>query len=549
MKQNRNQRAERLFLAFGDLNPDMIEAAERHRSSPVRKASPYRRLLTVAVAVVLSLVMLTLTVFAAVPSLRRMLNLPFLSESERKDTVPEDWIGVYTVEDLDNIRNDLDGKYILMNDLTFTDGDAPFTPIGTQEEPFTGNFDGNGYVIRGLVLEQELTPPPVEYAEVTYKQGTRTYDYHDVTEMSVVGLFGFCGHSQYETSSREDSTINDFAFPYLTDELPYRGMISNLGVEGATVRVSHASNLRIGVIAGQASYVAGCYVKDCTVEAVAYEASAEGAPLRLRMGGIAGNVQVMDSCYALGCTLTLRGADKLLSDVFTVEEMNTPERATVFVGGLAGNAYTMVTSYTEGGSIFCDYAADRTLDFSDHGAYVGDLYGHVHRIPILMNYSHFRGLLETYYRAVNGIPAEEPLGENWAKLEFDKSEGSFLFGKFRSYFVEKPLYIILDIYGGDSSTVNPSLVTGDYALETEMYIFDRAANMEELIWLEKTAVQYLGEDGLAAVVANDHLKVGALDCYVLDEGATYKKADFAEFDFKTIWQMKDGRPVLRMFEE
>ena len=309
------------------------------------------------------------------------------------------------------------------------------------------------------------------------------------------------------------------------------------------------SNLRIGVIAGQASYVAGCYVKDCTVEAVAYEASAEGAPLRLRMGGIAGNVQVMDSCYALGCTLTLRGADKLLSDVFTVEEMNTPERATVFVGGLAGNAYTMVTSYTEGGSIFCDYAADRTLDFSDHGAYVGDLYGHVHRIPILMNYSHFRGLLETYYRAVNGIPAEEPLGENWAKLEFDKSEGSFLFGKFRSYFVEKPLYIILDIYGGDSSTVNPSLVTGDYALETEMYIFDRAANMEELIWLEKTAVQYLGEDGLAAVVANDHLKVGALDCYVLDEGATYKKADFAEFDFKTIWQMKDGRPVLRMFEE
>ena len=42
-------------------------------------------------------------------------------------------------------------------------------------------------------------------------------------------------------------------------------------------------------------------------------------------------------------------------------------------------------------------------------------------------------------------------------------------------------------------------------------------------------------------MANDHLKVGALDCYVLDSDTTYKKSDFAEFDFKTIWEMKDGK--------
>lgn len=68
----------------------------------------------------LSLCLVTRTVFAAVPSLRRMLNLPFLSKSERQNTVPEGWTGIYTIEDLDNVRHDLDGQYILMNEIRET---------------------------------------------------------------------------------------------------------------------------------------------------------------------------------------------------------------------------------------------------------------------------------------------------------------------------------------------------------------------------------------------------------------------------------------------
>ena len=151
MKRNETQKAERLFGAFGDLNPDMIQAAERYQPNTARKATQYRRLLTVVIAAVLSLAVLTVTVFAAVPSLRRMLNLPFLSESERQETVPEGWIGVYTVEDLDAVRHDLNGKYILMNDLIFTEEDGVFTPIGSYEEPFMGQFDGNGYVIYHII--------------------------------------------------------------------------------------------------------------------------------------------------------------------------------------------------------------------------------------------------------------------------------------------------------------------------------------------------------------------------------------------------------------
>ena len=132
MKRNQTEKAERLFTALGDLDPKTVASAAAYKPQTTRKGSG-RRILVAVLAATLCVCLVTLTVFAAVPSLRGMLNLPFLSESERQETVPEGWVGIYTVEDLDSIRNDLDGQYILMNDLTFADGAAPFTPIGTRQ--------------------------------------------------------------------------------------------------------------------------------------------------------------------------------------------------------------------------------------------------------------------------------------------------------------------------------------------------------------------------------------------------------------------------------
>lgn len=47
---------------------------------------------------------------------------------------------ITTVEQLQNI--DLDGNYVLGGDLEINA--STWTPIGTQAEPFTGTFDGNG---------------------------------------------------------------------------------------------------------------------------------------------------------------------------------------------------------------------------------------------------------------------------------------------------------------------------------------------------------------------------------------------------------------------
>lgn len=71
---------------------------------------------------------------------------------EQQTSVPAGYTGIYTAEDLKNIRDNMRGKYILMNDIDLSGIDwvpleAPSTAIAPD---FNGILDGNGYTIRNL---------------------------------------------------------------------------------------------------------------------------------------------------------------------------------------------------------------------------------------------------------------------------------------------------------------------------------------------------------------------------------------------------------------
>ena len=81
-----------------------------------------------------------------------VLTFGICSVASAQDDIPEGYTPVYTAEDLDNIRNNLSGKYILMNDIDL----SPYEnrePIGTADAPFTGKFDGNGFEIINFLSE------------------------------------------------------------------------------------------------------------------------------------------------------------------------------------------------------------------------------------------------------------------------------------------------------------------------------------------------------------------------------------------------------------
>ena len=95
---------------------------------------------------VLTLVLVISILFQMIP----MGSLVFASGETglHQTQVPVGYTGIYTAADLNNVRNNLSGKYIMMNEIDLV---ATISPIGTgASNYFSGIFDGNGYTIKGL---------------------------------------------------------------------------------------------------------------------------------------------------------------------------------------------------------------------------------------------------------------------------------------------------------------------------------------------------------------------------------------------------------------
>lgn len=76
--------------------------------------------------------------------------------------IPEGYIPIYDISDLYAIRNNLEGNYILMNDIDMTEDTAPGGDYDTGNgwvpiNDFAGIFDGNGHRIIGMQIYGEVS--------------------------------------------------------------------------------------------------------------------------------------------------------------------------------------------------------------------------------------------------------------------------------------------------------------------------------------------------------------------------------------------------------
>ncbi|MCL2513617.1 MAG: hypothetical protein FWF08_06920 [Oscillospiraceae bacterium] len=159
-------------------------------------------------------------------------NWDFIEPVTHLKQAPTGYKPVYTVADLDNIRNDLSANYILMNDINLAEvewkpiaGNIDLGNVPRQEvlnaNAFTGIFDGNGYVVKNMNNVKALTidvfnwfipDDPDELLE--------SFDEY-------IGLFGFV----------------------------YEGIIKNIGMTGASVNFSahERGSLSVGGIVAEAT--------------------------------------------------------------------------------------------------------------------------------------------------------------------------------------------------------------------------------------------------------------------------------------------------------
>ena len=212
-------------------------------------------------------------------------------------------IPIATLDDLNRIGRDgaypLNGTYVLTGNIDASataswNGGQGFEPIGTQATPFTGAFDGQGFVIRGLTIRR----PGLLH----------------------VGLFGYIGTA---------------------------GDVRNLGLEGGTVEggTTASGKAAAGFLAGyNAGSVTGCYATG-TVSGK----DAAGGLVGWNTGGILDSYAtgtVTSSDYSGGVAGYNEGT---ISGSYATGTATSSSSSASCSGGVAGvNAGTISGSYATG---------------------------------------------------------------------------------------------------------------------------------------------------------------------------------------------------------
>ncbi len=249
-------------------------------------------------------------------SIEKLNTDPFIEPIVSLTTVPEGYIGIYTKSDLDNVRNDLAGNYILMNDIEFSDADfaeggafynnsAGWTPIGVDyNSPFFGTFDGNGYAIKNLCV-----------------------NINSESEEICAGLFGYVEHTT----------------------------IRNLGIEDGKVMVSAFSKPYAGAFAGYVS--GGSHITNCYNTG---SVTANSSNFNSVVGGVAGKVNESNiiNCYNTG---NLAATSKFfqcyvggiagiggyvnINNCFNTGNVTANASSDTYAGGIVGNlSYSSITN-------------------------------------------------------------------------------------------------------------------------------------------------------------------------------------------------------------
>lgn len=249
------------------------------------------------------------------------------SVSSHETTVPAGYVGVYTAQDLYNVRNNLSGKYIQMADIDLSVY-ANFAKIGSTANRFVGVYNGNNFPISNLNMND-----PTLY----------------------VGLFGYVGVGGVVKKVKLiDPSVYAGIGPTTTYEDQYKGIYT-------------------GPIAG---YNAGT-IEDCTVEGGAVEGS-------YYVGGIAGISSSSGKIVRCGSNITTIANssaqvwvyyptdyvyDPVLGVTIIPAHWEMTSRSYDYVGGIAGSCHSAENCYSLG-------PVRSTLTLG-HGVRCGGAFGYV----------------------------------------------------------------------------------------------------------------------------------------------------------------------------
>lgn len=277
--------------------------------------------------------------------------------------IPEGYTPIYTAEDLTNIRNNLSGKYVLMNDIDLSTCEN-WEPIGTKDDPFIGLFDGNDYSIKNLKINSE----------------------HNAKGTYYFGLFG------YLVSNVENSVIKNVSIENAKINVKYTGSETgkcNVGIlagyenydsilscaVSGEIKVENFYSSEVGGIVGRGAWS----VFECCSSYADIDVIIDQKATMVSVGGIVGTAKYTgeDECCNFGS--------------IKVSNSETNEKCYVKIGGIEGNGSESMgprNSYNRG---------DISVEFSSPRIYIGGLCGE----SFIIQESYNSGII-TYPEDFNG---------------------------------------------------------------------------------------------------------------------------------------------------
>lgn len=236
----------------------------------------------------------------------------------------DDYIKIYTDDDFINISNNLSGKYILMNDISFELSSSP--SIGSYSDPFTGVLDGNGYTVALGENDSYVAGGNYSRGLFGYTDGAEIKNLKISGELTFVinvsirgcanycgGIAGFAKNTKFDncsnsaniiSSDKNNGSANTSAYAYAGGIAGWcdGGSMTNCSNSG-TIKAFSNTNLRADAVSGGLSGVcSGTTIKNCSNTGYIYSSSITSSPKYWAIAYSGGLVGQNSSGSMSGCS-------------------------------------------------------------------------------------------------------------------------------------------------------------------------------------------------------------------------------------------------------
>ena len=303
------------------------------------------------------------------------------------DPVNPDAQTISTVEDLKAIANDLDGDYILTNDIDISGEN--WTPIGTREEPFKGTLDGDGHTISGLTIKEDsFVSTGTNYSSSYYGLfGMVAYEV-EISHLTVQGEIVI-------TETAEDETIknrNIFVGGFVGDAKRDVQFVDCTSKVDITVNIKQTENgnttVRAGGInGGDTDNNVHIYFTDCCNEGD-LDVQLQGRSAWAMVGGLQGDAGVDVNFYNCKNSGEIRGNGQASSG-----------GVAVYAGGIVGRflvSHELIQCENHGDvTAFADTKADDSVVGTFHSV-AGGIIGYSGKEAVVVTDPLNTGIITAY---------------------------------------------------------------------------------------------------------------------------------------------------------